>query len=534
MPQIIATDPGSTEVQSPLIAGLSEGLSKISNILNLQVGELEDDELENVIISDTDKNRIYQAVSGHRLWLNNPTPIFKKNGEIISQEVDGFNVDYVGGSITFIGNMVLQDNDVVTVSCSYITANSKTLYDMQTLISGTAQHSDKYKGAFNTLDELESNVNSPKNGDYAIILSLPAFYAWKDTEWKNTQSIEDLSNFYNKEETNALLQQKEPTITPKTGNDANDYYYSGNKTWLSIREKVRNTVLTGLDIATNIAIEATDTVLSALGKLQAQLTNLANKSPLTGTSDPTTETQGNIGQRYINTSNGKWWTLKDITVVSNDESEETRTEYVWVEGAYTASKLTTARNISVSDSDRSNVGESTAFDGSENVTLKLPSKIKGNFESVTVLTDLNDTSNFGIGVHLSRWVTESLNTPFKQGISIYGLGFVITLKADDNWSQQVSYTVHNTGPWIRYYESGVWSAWTGINAAYATSAGSAVDNTARDTAQAAMPKAGGTFTGSVQAVSTYSPHWQVRNNFIVTASGFETNQPCVGIYFYRK
>jgi hypothetical protein len=61
--------------------------------------------------------------------------------------------------------------------------------------------------------------------------------------------------------------------------------------------RVRAVVLTGLSLATNAVISATDTVLSAFGKLQAQIT--ANLSTLTShtsnTSNPHSVTKAQVG-----------------------------------------------------------------------------------------------------------------------------------------------------------------------------------------------------------------------------------------------
>ena len=53
-------------------------------------------------------------------------------------------------------------------------------------------------------------------------------------------------------------------------------YLRGNKTWAEFAASVRTSALTGLSTATNAAIAATDTVLAALGKLQAQVNVKAN------------------------------------------------------------------------------------------------------------------------------------------------------------------------------------------------------------------------------------------------------------------
>lgn len=66
----------------------------------------------------------------------------------------------------------------------------------------------------------------------------------------------------------AALAGKEPTISAGT----TAQYWRGNKTWRDFFTDVRAATLTGLSTATNAVITAADTVLAALGKLQAQIT----------------------------------------------------------------------------------------------------------------------------------------------------------------------------------------------------------------------------------------------------------------------
>lgn len=61
---------------------------------------------------------------------------------------------------------------------------------------------------------------------------------------------------------------KEPAITATTNVD----FWSGAKTFINFASTVRSSVLTGLSLATNQVIAATDSVLAALGYLQAQIT----------------------------------------------------------------------------------------------------------------------------------------------------------------------------------------------------------------------------------------------------------------------
>jgi hypothetical protein len=88
--------------------------------------------------------------------------------------------------------------------------------------------------------------------------------------------------------------------------------------------RVRAVVLTGLSLATNAVISATDTVLSAFGKLQAQIT--ANLSTLTShtsdTSNPHATTKAQVGLSDVpnvdttNASNISSGTLSDSRLSS--------------------------------------------------------------------------------------------------------------------------------------------------------------------------------------------------------------------------
>lgn len=66
----------------------------------------------------------------------------------------------------------------------------------------------------------------------------------------------------------------EPTITPGT----TAQYLRGDKTWRDFFTDVRAATLTGLSTATKAAVSATDTVLAAIGKLQAQMSAKFDKT----------------------------------------------------------------------------------------------------------------------------------------------------------------------------------------------------------------------------------------------------------------
>lgn len=81
-----------------------------------------------------------------------------------------------------------------------------------------------------------------------------------------------ISNTSNPHATTAVQVGAEPTITGTTSAD----FWSGAKTFINFATTVRGTILTGLSLATSTAITATDSVLVAFGKLQAQATKNAS------------------------------------------------------------------------------------------------------------------------------------------------------------------------------------------------------------------------------------------------------------------
>jgi hypothetical protein len=313
---IVAQNPGSTEVQSPLIAGITEALNKVSAILNMETTAYTDVALTAVPIDDSTDNlyRIFEAPDGQRLWLSDPAPVIKKNGSAISATDAQFTIDYVGGSITFAVTSKPSSSDKITASFTCIKNESAFLNSLSKTLSATKENADKYKGNFDTLSALNLAYSTASNGDYAIVLSPLAIYAWKDTAWTNTQSIEDLSVYYTKTETDSLLGKKENSIPAQgTGTSSDNYYYGGRKTWQDVNAKVRSTTLTGIDTTATGAISASDTVLTALGKTQSQLDSSANKHFITGTGAPTTTTVGVVGMRYVNTSNGDEYTCTEVS-----------------------------------------------------------------------------------------------------------------------------------------------------------------------------------------------------------------------------
>lgn len=73
------------------------------------------------------------------------------------------------------------------------------------------------------------------------------------------------------------LATKEPVIAAPSSVPT-EKYWRGDKTWRDFFTDVRAATLTGLSTATNAVVVATDTVLTAIGKLQAQVSSKVAKS----------------------------------------------------------------------------------------------------------------------------------------------------------------------------------------------------------------------------------------------------------------
>lgn len=127
MANTVMQDPLTSEARSAWLAGITEGLSKISNVLNMKTGNIYNYEMTELFISDDDRYRIYNLPLGNKVWVSDPAPVFKKNGVVITPVEDNFTIDYLGGSIAFEPFARLTADDVVTVDATYIIADSDTI-----------------------------------------------------------------------------------------------------------------------------------------------------------------------------------------------------------------------------------------------------------------------------------------------------------------------------------------------------------------------------------------------------------------------
>ena len=272
-------DPRDSEILSPLMAGFSEGLGVLSEILNLNTKAIKGVALEKLTWINSEGHTVlgmlYQAPQGNKLWLTTPYPVIRKNGTIITESADHFTIDPIGGGLFFEEQYALLEDDEVTVDATVVTPSSQALYSILQDISDLKTKAAHDKGYYANPSALEEAVPTGADGDYAIVGTTDTIWLWDtDTQsWVDSHKATDLSNYYTKGETDNLLSQKEPNISAKGSDTASDnFYYGGRKQWIDLLYKVRNTALSGLDTSTAQTIVATDTILAAMGKLQAQIT----------------------------------------------------------------------------------------------------------------------------------------------------------------------------------------------------------------------------------------------------------------------
>jgi len=230
---------------------------------------------------------------------------------------------------------------------------------------------------------------APTQSDYAIFLkdvnidpyAAPSYEVWRaafdGVQWNEQYKVND-SPFtaaqlaaINSNITSTLVQKldalpdnatlqtalngKEPTITAGTNTD----YWRGDKSWQDLGGAVRGTALTGLSTTTSAAITATDSVLVAAGKLQAQINTKGSGSVTsitagTGLTGGTITTTGTIAHAA---HTGEVTGADALTITAN---------------AVTFAKMQTITNLSVlGNATNTNPGAITAIQaGTDDYVLR--------------------------------------------------------------------------------------------------------------------------------------------------------------------
>lgn len=169
MANTVMQDPLTSEARSAWLAGITEGLNKITNVLNMKTGTLSNYEMSELFISENDRYRIYNLPLGNKVWVSDPAPVFKKNGVVITPAQDNFTIDYLGGSIAFEPFARLTASDVVTVDATYIIADSDTINEINNKIANMIP--------VNATVTLPSNGWTASDGDYTQTVSVTGVLA---------------------------------------------------------------------------------------------------------------------------------------------------------------------------------------------------------------------------------------------------------------------------------------------------------------------------------------------------------------------
>jgi hypothetical protein len=235
-------------------------------------------------------------------------PIVFAQGEII-YVIDTKKV-YIGDGVTFGGNLVtgeelltaLDDVQISSLANNNLLSYNSTLSKWQNKAVTTADIPEVTNLYF-TNERVDDRV--------AQMLLAGANVTLTYNDSSNTLTIDAAGNVQSvNTKTGAVV-----LTTTDISEGTNEYFTAA---------RVRAVVLTGLSLATNAVISATDTVLSAFGKLQAQIT--ANLSTLTShtsnTSNPHATTKAQVGLSNVvdvdttNASNIASGTLSDSRLSS--------------------------------------------------------------------------------------------------------------------------------------------------------------------------------------------------------------------------
>lgn len=122
-----------------------------------------------------------------------------------------------------------------------------------------------------------------------------------DVGLSNVDNTADVAKPVSTAQANALA-GKEASITAGTTGQ----FWRGDKTWQDFAASVRATVLAGLSTATSTVVAATDSVLAALGKLQAQV---SLRAPIAAPSFTATATFQGVKETLTTANTGTAYTV---------------------------------------------------------------------------------------------------------------------------------------------------------------------------------------------------------------------------------
>jgi len=193
---------------------------------------------------------------------------------------DGSSTDITVNNIAAIdGNITLTAGDVgadVQGAADQAQQNANEYTDQVAATKlDAADYVQHFKGKFTSLSALQEAYPTATDGDYAIIDAGTGTnarqYVWDSAEgWVDSGEV------------------KSGTTTDQITEGSTNLYFTTNR--------VRDAVLTGLSLVTGTAIAAADTVLSAFGKLQKQISDLSSSLSNYLTTSSASSTYATISQ----------------------------------------------------------------------------------------------------------------------------------------------------------------------------------------------------------------------------------------------
>lgn len=139
------------------------------------------------------------------------------------------------------------------------------------------------------------------------------------------------------------------TKEPKVNAGTTSQYYRGDKAWADFASAVKAIILTGLASGSDAAISATDSLLSALAKLQAQVTSAKNTAggkavKVLYTSTLSTSWTANGSNGYMQTVSVSGVLASDTPVIGIVQTSTVATNQTLLENWALVSRITTSNN----------------------------------------------------------------------------------------------------------------------------------------------------------------------------------------------
>ena len=216
MAQFPIYNPVAEDAISPPIGGMTNALALLSGTLGLGKSNVANETMTELYIDDSDRHRIYVVDVNKRGWLEVPSPVIKKNGAIITPVTEGFEINYMGGSIEFLNETLRPtESDIITADFSYVNGNSEVISGIDDKISSLIGKTSNYRGSFDTLESLKSGVVNPLKYDYAFVFGTVSdiyFYDSSSSDWVSV-TANDVSEL--KQQIKNLQDGKEDKIATK-------------------------------------------------------------------------------------------------------------------------------------------------------------------------------------------------------------------------------------------------------------------------------------------------------------------------------